>query len=131
MDAILTTSLWVSLCVCGGVGCVGARVWRCACVHVCVCVCVCRPQKYPDEVGGNIPNNVPIMYSVPGKMGGNGGKWGEMREKWEEMGGNGVLWGEVGANNKKCGARVNWFGFPIFTHFYPFFLGSFRQCTPP
>ena len=76
-------------------------------------------------------------------MGGNGGKWGEMRGKWGEMGGkwvkwgeiggNGVLWGEVGANNKKSGARVDWFGFPIFPHFPPvppFFLGSFRQCTP-
>ena len=56
-----------------------------------------------------------------------------MRGKWGEMGGNGVLWGEVGANNKKCGARVDWFGFPIFPHFPhfpPFFLGSFHQCTP-
>ena len=42
----------------------------------------CRSQKYPDEVGGNIPNNVAVMYPVPRKMGGNGGKWGE-------MGGNG------------------------------------------
>ena len=41
-----------------------------------------------------------------------------------------MLWGEVGANNKKCGARVDWFGFPIFPHFPPFFLGSFHQCTP-
>ena len=34
-----------------------------------------RPQKYPDKVGGNIPSNVPEMYPIPGKMGGNGGKW--------------------------------------------------------
>ena len=65
-----------------------------------------RPPKYPDEVGGNIPNR--------GKLGGDGGKLGEMggnkgqmRGKWEEMGGDGVLWGEVGASNKKCGARVD------------------------
>ena len=43
-----------------------------------------------------------------------GGKWG----------GIGVLWGEVGANNKNCGARVDWFGFPIFPHFprFPLFF---------
>ena len=87
-----------------------------------------RPQKYPDEVGGNIPSNVPVMYPAPGKMVENGGKWG----------GNGVLWGEVGANNKNCGARVDWFSFPIFPHFPPFprhfppfSLGSFHQRTPP
>ena len=90
-------------------------------------IAVCRPQKYPDEVGGDIPSNVPVMYPVPAKMGGNGGKWGE-------MGGNGVLWGEVVAKNKNSGARVDWFGFPIFPHFPPFppfFLRSFHQCTPP
>ena len=51
------------------------------------------------------------------------------------MGGNGAgmrgLCGEVGANNKECGARVDWFGFPIFPHFPPFFLRSFHQCNPP
>ena len=52
-----------------------------------------RPQKYPDEVGGNIPSNVPEMYPVPGKMGENGGKWGGYGRKW---GGNGVLWGGGG-----------------------------------
>ena len=46
-------------------------------------------------------------------MGGNEGEMGG-------NGGNGVLWGGVGANNKKCGARVDWFGFPIFPHFSPF-----------
>ena len=83
-----------------------------------------RPQKYPDEVGGNIPSNLPIMYQVPGKMEEKRGKLGEMgrngggvRGKWEEMGGDGVLWGEVGANNRKRGARVDWFGFPISPHF--------------
>ena len=50
-------------------------------------------------------------------MGGNGGEMG-------------CYGGEVGANNKKCGARVDWFGFPIFPHFPPFFLGCFHQCTP-
>ena len=77
----------------------------------------CRPQKYPDEVGGNTPSNVPAMNPVPGKMGGNGGKWGEIGGKW---GGNGVLWGQVGANNKNCGARVHGFGFPVLPHFPPF-----------
>ena len=31
-----------------------------------------------------------------------------------------MLRGEVGANNKNCGARVDWFGFPISPHFPPF-----------
>ena len=39
--------------------------------------------------------------------------------------------GKVAANNKNCGARVDWFGFPISPHFPPFFLGGFHQCTPP
>ena len=55
-------------------------------------------------------------------MGGNGGKWGG------GMGGNGVLWGEVGANNKNCGARVDWFGFPISPHFSS---GAFTNAPPP
>ena len=57
-----------------------------------------------------------------------------MGGEWGEIGGNGVLWGEVGANNKNCGAGVDWFGFPISPHFPPFppfFLGSFHQCSPP
>ena len=53
--------------------------------------------KYPDQVDGNIPSNVPIMYPTPRKKGGNGEKWGG--------GGNGVKWGVVWANNKNCGAR--------------------------
>ena len=62
-------------------------------------------------------------------MGVSGGKWGGggMGENGGEWG---VVWGEVGANNKKCGARVDWFGFPIFPYFPPFFLGSFHQSTP-
>ena len=44
------------------------------------------------------------------------------------MGCYGVLWGEVGANNKKCGAGVDWFGFPILPHFS---LGAFTNAPPP
>ena len=52
------------------------------------------------------------------------------------MGGNGVLWGEVGANNKNCGASVDWFGFPIFpifNHFQPFstIFNHFHWELPP
>ena len=54
-------------------------------------------------------------------MGGNEGRR-------EEVGGNGVLWGKVGANTKKCGARVDWFGFPISPHFS---LGAYANATPP
>ena len=95
--------------------------------------CTSRPQKCPDEVGGNIPSNVPEMYPVSGKMGemggneggmgGNGGKWGgmganggrwgkwgeigggwgEMRGKWREMGGTRGKWGGMGANGGRWG----------------------------
>ena len=44
------------------------------------------------------------------------------------MGCYGGRWGQIA---KKCGARVDWFGFPSSPHFPPFFLGSFRQCIPP
>ena len=43
----------------------------------------CRAQKYPAPVAGNVPTNVPTMYPRQGKMGGNGGKWGEMGENKE------------------------------------------------
>ena len=83
--------------------------------------CSSRPQKYPDEVGGSIPSNVPVMYPVPGKMGGNGGKWGEMGEnggKWGEMGGNGGKFFPSSIQN-----------FPHFSPFSPIFPKSahFRQ----
>ena len=92
----------------------------------------CRPQKYPDEVGGNIPSNVPVMYPIPGKMGENGGNSGGNGRKWGEVGCYGGRWGQI---TKSVG--LGWTGlvspfFPhfIFPHFPPFFLGSFHQCTP-
>ena len=78
-------------------------------------------QKYPDEVGGNIPSNVPEMYAVPGKMGGNGGKW---EEKGCYGGGGGQITKSVG---------LGWTGLvspfsPIFPHFS---LGAFANAPPP
>ena len=108
-------------------------------------LCTSRPQKYPDEVGGNIPSNVPEMYPVPGKMGENGGKWGEMGGKGGnegEMGRNGGKWGKMRGGMGCYGGRwgqitksvgLGWTGLvspfsPIFPHFS---LGAFTNAPPP
>ena len=73
-------------------------------------------------MAGTIPTNVPTMYPWQGKMGGNGGKWGEMGENGGEMGGNGGKWGKI--------RKLGWCNRSPFPPFPPHFLPIFPHFPP-